>query len=104
MVGCVQTIVCEYLVVYVDDHLVAAKNLHTGTEALFKLEGVRPLANHYEWDYFRDTDGTLCYGPRKYISKAWVLLRRYLDVSLEIIHLHLRRGILQRLIEQLNLT
>jgi hypothetical protein len=35
----------------------------------FKLKGVGSLTYHLGCDYFRDKDGTLCYGPRKYISK-----------------------------------
>jgi hypothetical protein len=34
-----------------------------------KLKGVGPLTYHLGCDYFRDKDGTLCYGPQKYIAK-----------------------------------
>ena len=59
---------------YVDDLLIAARNPNEIIEVLkekykFKLKGVGPLTYHLGCDYFRDKDGTLCYGPRKYISK-----------------------------------
>jgi hypothetical protein len=33
------------------------------------LKGVGPLTYHFGCDYFRDHDGTLCFGPRKYFTK-----------------------------------
>jgi hypothetical protein len=62
----------EYIGVYVDDLLIAANDPETIIKAIweahkFKLKGVGPLAYHIGCDYFRDSDGTLCYGPRKYI-------------------------------------
>jgi hypothetical protein len=36
---------------------------------MFKLKGVGPLTYHLGRDYFSDKEGTLCYGPRKYIPK-----------------------------------
>jgi hypothetical protein len=64
----------EYIGVYVDDLLIAAKDPAQITACLldvhkFKLKGVGPLTYHLGCDYFRDPDGTLCYGPRKYIMK-----------------------------------
>ena len=64
----------EYIAVYVDDIMVAAKNPSEIITALqtkhhFKLKGVGPLEFHLGCDYFRDKDGTLCFGPRKYIDK-----------------------------------
>ena len=64
----------EYIRVYVDDLLIAAKDPEQIIKALrevhkFKLKGVGPLVYHLGCDYFRDKDGTLCYGPRKHISK-----------------------------------
>jgi hypothetical protein len=35
----------------------------------FKLKGVGPLEYHLGCDYSRDDDGTLSYGPKKYIEK-----------------------------------
>jgi hypothetical protein len=35
----------------------------------FKLKGAGPLTYHLVCDYFRDKDGTLCYGLCKYIAK-----------------------------------
>jgi Reverse transcriptase (RNA-dependent DNA polymerase) len=64
----------EYIGLYVDDLLIAAKDPEEIVKALrevhkFKLKGVGSLTYHLGCDYFRDKDGTLCYGPRKYISK-----------------------------------
>jgi hypothetical protein len=64
----------EYIAVYVDDLLIAARDPNDIIQTLqeqhkFKLKGVGPLTYHLGCDYFRDTDGTLCYGPRKYINK-----------------------------------
>ena len=64
----------EYIAVYVDDLLIAASDPEDIVRRLqdqhkFKLKGVGPLTYHLGCDYFRDTDETLCYGPRKYIMK-----------------------------------
>ena len=66
--------VYEYIAVYVDDLLIAAKDPEEIVTTLqevhkFKLKGVGPLTYHLGCDYFRDKDGTLCYGPKKYINK-----------------------------------
>jgi hypothetical protein len=57
----------EYIAVYVDDLLIAAKYPALITKTLceqhkFKLKGVGPLSYHLGCDYFKDDDGTLCYG------------------------------------------
>ena len=64
----------EYIAVYVDDLAIASKNPKAITDALqndhkLKLKGVGPLTYHLGCDFFRDKDGTLCYGPRRYIEK-----------------------------------
>ena len=65
----------EYIAVYVDDLLIASRNPKAITDTLesapinFKLKGTGPLSFHLGCDYFRDEDGTLCYGPRKYIDR-----------------------------------
>jgi hypothetical protein len=64
----------EYIAVYVDDLLIAARDPGEITKELsethkFKLKGVGLLSYHLGCDYFRDTDQTLCYGPKKYIAK-----------------------------------
>jgi Reverse transcriptase (RNA-dependent DNA polymerase) len=64
----------EYIAVYVDDLLIAAKIPNEIVKVLtekhkFKLKGVDPLTYHLGCDYFRDKDGTLCYGTRKSFSK-----------------------------------
>jgi Reverse transcriptase (RNA-dependent DNA polymerase) len=58
----------EYVAVYVDDFLIAAKDPGEIVKALivdhkFKLKGVGPLTYHLGYDFFRDNDGTLCCGP-----------------------------------------
>ena len=64
----------EYIAVYVDDLLIAARDPKEIVQTLqerhgFKLKGVGPLTYHLGCDYFRDKDGTLCCGPKKYIAK-----------------------------------
>jgi Reverse transcriptase (RNA-dependent DNA polymerase) len=64
----------EYIAVYVDDLLIAARDPGEIKRTLenahkFKLKGVGPLTYDLGCDYFCDKDGTLCYGPRKYIVK-----------------------------------
>ena len=64
----------EYIAVYVDDLLIAARNPEEITSMLenthhFKLKGVGKLTYHLGCDYFRDNDGTMCFGPRKYVAK-----------------------------------
>ena len=58
----------EYIAVYVDDIMVAAKSPIAITQSLeeqykFKLKGVGPLKYHLGCDYFHDDAGTLCFGP-----------------------------------------
>jgi hypothetical protein len=71
----VQLRVYEYIAVYVNDLLIAAQNPKEIVDTLqekhgFKLKGVGPLTYHLGCDYFHDkSDGTLCYGPKKYIAK-----------------------------------
>ena len=64
----------EYIAVYVDDIAVAAKNPREILDQLkinykFKLKGDGPLTFHLGCDFFRDPDGTMAYGPSKYIKK-----------------------------------
>ena len=64
----------EYIAIYVDDIIIVARNPNEIIKALkdvhnFKLKGVGPLEYHLGCDYSRDADGTLCYGPKKYIEK-----------------------------------
>jgi hypothetical protein len=63
-----------YIAVYVDDLLITARNPNEIVKVLkenhnFKLKGVGTLTYHLGCDYFCNKDDTLCYGPRKYISK-----------------------------------
>jgi hypothetical protein len=64
----------EYNAVYVDDLLIAARDPNEIIIALseklkFELKGVGPLTYHMGCNYCRDQDGTLCCGPKKYITK-----------------------------------
>jgi hypothetical protein len=56
--------IAVYIAVYVDDLLIAVKEI-----VQTQLKGVGPLTYHFGYDYFRDHDGTLCFGPWKYITK-----------------------------------
>jgi hypothetical protein len=64
----------EYIGVYVDGLLIAAKDTAKIIKALredheFKLKGVGTLEYHLKCDYFCDKDVTWCYRPKKYISR-----------------------------------
>jgi Reverse transcriptase (RNA-dependent DNA polymerase) len=63
----------KYIAVYVDDLLIASRNPKAIVQKLeeqhkFKLKRVGPLTYHLGCDFFRDQDGILCFGPRKYIT------------------------------------
>jgi hypothetical protein len=60
--------------VYVDDLLIAARNQEEIVQTLqeihgFKLKSVGQLTYHLGCNYFREKDGKLCYGPKKYVGK-----------------------------------
>jgi hypothetical protein len=64
----------EYLCIYVDDLIICSKRPQIISDALvdkhhFTLKGTGPIHYHLGCDYFREPDGTLCYGPRRYIDK-----------------------------------
>jgi hypothetical protein len=64
----------EYLAVYCDDLTIASKDPKAITDALenkhkFKLKGTGKLNFLLGCDYFRDSNGTLCMAPKKYIEK-----------------------------------
>ena len=65
----------EYIAVYVDDLMIVSRNPKAITDALmaapnnFKLKGTGEVSFHLGCDFFRDADGTLCTGPRKYIER-----------------------------------
>jgi hypothetical protein len=63
----------EYIVVYVDDIMIAAKSRAEiiqvlQTEHKLKIKGLGSLKYHLGCGYFCDGDGTLCFGPQKYID------------------------------------
>ena len=65
----------EYVVVYVDDILTALKDPKTFYDALqsdpwnYKLKNVEEPKYHLGGDFFRDKDGTLCYGAQSYVKR-----------------------------------
>ena len=64
----------EYIATYVDDICIVAKDPGEITRRLqndyrFKLKGTGPISYHLGCDYFRDSTGTLCFSPKKYIEK-----------------------------------
>jgi hypothetical protein len=66
--------VYECIAVYVDDLLIAANEPSSGIKDLegqhqFKLKGIGPLQYHLDCIYFLNDNGTLCFGPSKYIEK-----------------------------------
>ena len=67
--------VYEYVTTWVDDLLVAMKKPKEFMDALqsepykYKLKGVEEPKYHLGGDFFRDFDGTLCYGAQTYIKR-----------------------------------
>ena len=68
--------VWEYIVVYVEDIIVAMKDLKSFFEELqdpekvgFKMKGVGSPTYHLGADFFRDDDGTLCLGLQTYAKR-----------------------------------
>ena len=65
----------EYIVVYVDDLIVAMMDPKLFFDQLqappvnFKLKGVAPANYHLGGDLFRDDDGTLCFGSQTYSKR-----------------------------------
>ena len=64
----------EYIAVYVDDLAIASKDPKEIIRALkedhkYKLKGVGEISFHLGCDFGRDPDGTLWFGPRKYVGK-----------------------------------
>ena len=65
----------EYVVVYVDDLFTALVNPKEFFEAIqtdpwnYKLKGVEEPKYHLGGDFFRDSDGTFCYGAQTYIKR-----------------------------------
>lgn len=65
----------EYIAVYVDDLLIVSRDPKTLIDSLindhkFKLKGTGPIAFYLGCDFFRDSEGVLCYAPKKYIDKC----------------------------------
>ena len=73
----------EYIGVYVDDLIIASKNPQGIIDELeakphaFKLKGTGQVKFHLGCDYFRDDDGTLCVGPRKYIERMEIAYKNH---------------------------
>jgi Reverse transcriptase (RNA-dependent DNA polymerase) len=64
----------ELLCVYVDDIIICSKKPQDIINQLeqvhkFSLKGTGPINYHLGCDYIREPNGTLCYGPRRYIDK-----------------------------------
>jgi hypothetical protein len=64
----------HYVVVYVDNLMIASKDPEKYTKKLtkqfrFKLNGTGPTFYHLGIEYVQDKDGVLCMAPKKYIKK-----------------------------------
>jgi len=64
----------EYIARYVDDLAIASRNPGKITDELqskykFKLKGTGPISYHLGCDFYRDSTGTLCMAPNRYIDR-----------------------------------
>mgnify|MGYP005847236111 CR=1 FL=1 len=72
----------EYVTTWVDDLLVAMKDPKSFMDSLqappynYKLKGVEEPKYHLGGDFFRDSDGTLCYGAQTYIKRMVTTYKR----------------------------
>lgn len=67
----------EYICVYVDDLIICSLNPQAFINDLtmthkFNLKGTGPIHYHLGCNYPRGPDGTLCYGPRRYVLDKMV--------------------------------
>ena len=64
----------SYIARYVDDLAIASEDPGSIIEELqskyhFKLKGTGPISYHLGCDFFRDSTGTLCMAPKRYIER-----------------------------------
>ena len=64
----------SYIARYVDDLAIASRDPGAITKELqekykFKLKGTGPISYHLGCDFFRDSTGTLCMAPKRYIDR-----------------------------------
>lgn len=64
----------EYICVYVDDLVIGSKDPQAIVDTLstkykFSFKGTGPIHYHLGCDYFKDHQGTMCYGPKRYVDK-----------------------------------
>jgi hypothetical protein len=64
----------EMIGVYVDNLIIISKNPQLIIDCLtmqhkFTLKGMSSISYHLGCDYFYDLNGTMCYGPKRYIDK-----------------------------------
>ena len=77
----------ECIAAYVDDLLIASRNPQAIIDQLqskphsFKLKGTGPVNFHLGCDYYRDEDGTLCVGPKKYIERMETAYKNHFGVA-----------------------
>lgn len=71
----------EYICVYVDDIAVMSKDPALFFKQLkdigkYKLKGEEPIKYHIGGDFYRDSDGILCYGAKTYINRMESTFKR----------------------------
>ena len=72
----------EYIAVYVDDLMIASKQAQKIIDELtgkhkFQLKGTGAVSFHLGCDFFRDSTGTLCMAPKRYIDRIAVSTHWY---------------------------
>ena len=78
--------VYEYIAVYVDDLCIVAIEPKVIIDLLmekykYRLKGSGPIEFHLGCDYFRDSDGILCYAPKRYVEKMVGLYKEMFGVN-----------------------
>ena len=71
---------------YVDNLLITSKDQESIVKCLLddyelKLKGTGPIKYHLGCDFFRDSENTLCFAPKKYIEKMISILRQLLATN-----------------------
>ena len=88
----------KHIAVHADNLLIASKDPEKIINCLlndheFKLKGTRAIKYHLGYDFFRDSENTLCFVPKKYIEKLISLFLHTFSCKLNTkVHSSLEKG------------